>query len=91
MSVPHLGTVPVHQRVAAEVRASLARANLSGNRAASRLGWKQQYLSRRLSGTVPFDVSELYAIADLLDVPVGEFLPEATSRKAPSWPVTLAA
>ncbi|HEY1616477.1 MAG TPA: helix-turn-helix transcriptional regulator [Streptosporangiaceae bacterium] len=62
-----------YREVAAEVRASLARANLSGAKAATRLGWKQQYISRRLSGNVPFDVSELLALADLLNMQVTDF------------------
>jgi hypothetical protein len=62
-----------HQKVAAEVRAEMARQQLSGVRAAHALGWTQNYISRRLSGTVPFDVADLGALADLLEVPVGVF------------------
>lgn len=69
-----------YQAVAAEVRASLARANLTGSKAASHLGWKQQYISRRLSGTVPFDVSELLALADLLNVQVTDFFRPSLSE-----------
>jgi transcriptional regulator with XRE-family HTH domain len=75
MNVPQFEGMPMYKRVAAEVRAELARADLNGSQAAARLGWKQQYISRRLSGTVPFDVAELYEIAEMLDVPVERFLP----------------
>jgi transcriptional regulator with XRE-family HTH domain len=62
-----------HEAVAAEVRAGLARQKLSGVRAARKLGWTQNYISRRLSGSVPFDVTDLVAIAELLDIPVTRF------------------
>lgn len=64
----------IQEAIAEEVRALLARRRLSGNRAAMRLGWKQTYLSRRLTGAVPFDVADLMAIANLLEVPVTHFL-----------------
>ena len=59
--------------VADEVRAELARQRLSGVRAAKALGWTQNYIQRHLSGTVPFDVADLQALADLLEVPVTNF------------------
>lgn len=55
-----------------------------------RLGWKQQYISRRLNGTVPFDVVDLYALAELLDIEVEQFFPPrpASPRATvPSLPV----
>jgi transcriptional regulator with XRE-family HTH domain len=65
--------VSSHQAIAGEVRAELARQKLSGVRVAKQLGWTQNYISRRLSGTVPFDVADLQAIADYLEVPVTNF------------------
>jgi transcriptional regulator with XRE-family HTH domain len=62
-----------HELVAAEVRAELARQQLSGVRAAKALGWTQNYISVRLRGVVPFDVADLIKIADLLEVPVETF------------------
>lgn len=46
---------------------------MSGRSAAFALGWTQQYMSRRLTGIVPFDVADLEAIAALLGVPVTAF------------------
>lgn len=63
------------QMVAAEIWACLGRRRISANRAAQSLGWKQTYLSRRLTGSVSFSVPELYALAELLDVPVEQFFP----------------
>lgn len=62
-----------HELVAAEVRAGLARKQLSGVRAAKALGWTQNYLSVRLRGDVEFSVTDLVKIADLLEVPVSTF------------------
>lgn len=62
-----------YQAIADEVRAAMARQHLSGVKAAKALGWTQNYISRRLSGVVPFDVVDLQAIADLLEVPVTNF------------------
>jgi transcriptional regulator with XRE-family HTH domain len=62
-----------HQEIAAEVRAEMARQQLSGVRAAKKLGWTQNYIARRLSGTVPFDVADLAEVASLLGVPIRAF------------------
>lgn len=62
-----------HELVAAEVRAELARQQLSGVRAAKALGWTQNYISVRLRGEVPLDANDLIKIANLLEVPVGTF------------------
>jgi transcriptional regulator with XRE-family HTH domain len=61
------------EAVAAEVRAELARQQLSGIRAAKALGWTQNYISVRLRGAVPFDVVDLVAMANLLEVPPAQF------------------
>ena len=70
-----------HLRIAAEVRAQLARQRLSGRRAAFALGWKQPYIARRLSGDIPFDVNDLTALADLLGLPVSEFFEVPSTRE----------
>jgi transcriptional regulator with XRE-family HTH domain len=72
-----------HQLVAAEVRAEMARQQLSGVRAARALGWTQNYISVRLRGTVPFDVADLIKIADLLEVPVSTFFETAGGVRRP--------
>jgi transcriptional regulator with XRE-family HTH domain len=62
-----------HDDVAAEVRAHLARRRISGRRLAAQLGMTEPYLSRRLTGAVPFNVNDLSAIADYLELPVASF------------------
>jgi transcriptional regulator with XRE-family HTH domain len=69
--------------VAGEVRAYLGRRRLSGRAAAMQLGWTQQYMSRRLTGVIPFDVADLAALADLLEIPIVAFF-EGTEEIDPS-------
>ena len=59
--------------VAGEVRAWLARRQRSGRSVAQELGWTEIYLNRRIRGLVPFDVTDLGQLANLLDVPVTVF------------------
>jgi hypothetical protein len=82
MNVPQSS---LSETVAGEVRANLARKRRSGRSVALELGWTQPYMSRRLNGDVPFDVNDLAAIAEVLDVPVGVFFqkPDAV-RTAPT-------
>jgi hypothetical protein len=75
----------VHEAIVTEVRGQLARKRLSAVRAARALGWKQGYLARRMVGDVPFDTSDLVALAELLEVPVSVFFDTAGGfRKAPT-------
>jgi len=63
------------KRVAAEVRAEMARQQISQEKLASLTGLSQSRISRRLVGDRPFDVTELAAIAIALGVPVMQFMP----------------
>jgi len=60
--------------VAKNIRAELARAGISQTAAARALGLADSSLSRRLNGRHSFRVSELYALADLIGVPVHAFI-----------------
>ena len=64
---------PVTQ-AAGEVRAALARANVTQTTVAEVTGRSQAYWSRRLSGEVPMDVSDLAVIADLTGVPMSHLV-----------------
>lgn len=66
--------------VAAEIRAELARQQISGVRAAKSLGWTQNYISTRLRGVTPLSLDDLEAIAKLLEVPVSQFTEVATLK-----------
>lgn len=61
---------PTVERVAANVRAELARKGITQTDLAARLEKSQPFISRRLSGRVAFDVAELASIAAVLDVPI---------------------
>lgn len=75
-------------QVAGEVRAWLARRQISANQAAQSLGWSQTYLSRRLTGSQRLSVEDLIALGELLEVPPTAFFdtPDEAlmkSRKSP--------
>lgn len=70
----------MHEAVAIEVRAEMTRQKVSQAALADRLGWPQQRVSRRITGAVPFDVTELAAVAAALGVPVARFIPSAGDR-----------
>lgn len=73
------------ERVAAEVRAEMGRQRRSGSWLARALSQSQSAVQRRLQGDTPFDLNELSAVAEALDVPVSMFVspPEegAVSRR----------
>lgn len=64
------------QRVAGNVRAELARVRMSQAVAATYLGISQAAFSRRLLGTIDFNLTEISRLSELLDVPVGELIGE---------------
>lgn len=57
-------------RIGSRVRGLMAEKRVTQEQAAAALGLSQVAVSRRLSGSVPFDVNELKAVADLLDEPL---------------------
>ena len=63
------------QRVAAEVRAEMARQNVKQTKLAREVfGKYQQWFQARVAGDVPFSALELLDIADYLHVDVQQFL-----------------
>ena len=71
------------EQVAEEVRVVLARRRMSQKELGVAIGRSQPFMSRRLNGELPFDIAELAAIAEALDVPITDFLPpvEETDRR----------
>jgi transcriptional regulator with XRE-family HTH domain len=61
-------------QVATELRTELAKRHMSQTDLATRINVSKHYLSRRVCGHVPFNVDELQQIAEILDVPVEQFL-----------------
>lgn len=62
------------ERVAAEVRAALAREGRPQKFVGEVLGLSQPAVSRRMRGEIPFDVAELHKLAAALGVPAADFL-----------------
>lgn len=60
--------------VADNIRAEMARKRVTQQTVAEHLGVSQPAVAARMSGKTPLDVNELFAIADLLDVPASQLL-----------------
>ncbi|MDI9901346.1 helix-turn-helix transcriptional regulator [Rhodococcus sp. IEGM 1409] len=58
------------QEVAANVRSEAARRRISQKQLAKALGMSQQMLSQRMLGRIAFNVNELTAVANFLEIPV---------------------
>ena len=67
-------------RVAANVRAELARRRLTGSDLAKAIGLTQGSLSRRTTGVQPFSIDELHDVADFLGVSVVDLLGHEPQR-----------
>lgn len=65
------------EHVRGQIKAELARRDLTNTQLAARLGVSDMWVSRRLAGTVPIAVAELEQIADAIGIPVGVFLERA--------------
>ncbi|MFZ2172766.1 MAG: helix-turn-helix transcriptional regulator [Rhodococcus sp. (in: high G+C Gram-positive bacteria)] len=70
-----MNKTPAHQ-VADNVRGEAARKRISQRQLGEAIGLSQQSLSRRLLGRTAFDVNELSAIAEYLDIPVSTLISE---------------
>lgn len=66
------------EQVAAEVRAEMARQNISQETLSRAMNMNQATLSRRLNGRLPFTTDELAAAAHALGCPVNRFIPAIT-------------
>lgn len=65
------------ERVAAEVRAEMARQRRTQTELAEHLDMSQQAVSRRMTGELAWDVDEITDIADWLGVPLAALMAEA--------------
>lgn len=74
-------TTPLPERVAREIRAELARREMTQAMLAAAIGKNEMYVSRRIGiskeGRMPLDMADLELIAGALDVPVTQFLASA--------------
>lgn len=70
------------QSVAAEVRAEMARQQKAGVDLAKHLGMKQSTLSRRLTGEIAFNLDQIAAVAEWLEVEIERFVDVCTAKSA---------
>lgn len=82
MTTAPVGTVPLRERVAEELRALLARRKVTPTELGRRLGKSQTWVWRRLEGEVAFDLNDLEAIAAVLAVTPADLLPPDVRRGA---------
>ena len=66
--------------MAAEIRAWMGRRRATQSDLAKVLGKSQAYVSRRLSGEVPFDVDDLSRLADFFETTLRDLLDPAVRR-----------
>ena len=70
----------VSGKIAAEVRAEMARQSKTSRELAEAIGVRnRQSMSMRLRGEKPFTVEELMRLAEFLAVPIEQFLPASAS------------
>lgn len=81
-TVQHMRTADYPTRVAAEVRAEMARKNITALELSQLTGIPQTTLARRLRGFVPFDVAELAAVATVLEVDTPDLMRRASAGAA---------
>lgn len=65
---------------AGEIRATLARRQLTGKELASKLGVSRSWISYRLTGTTEIGLNDLQRIALALDIEVTDLLPTPADR-----------
>lgn len=73
-------TSPWVSATAENVRAVMARKRKRGTELARVLHLSQTAASRRMNGQTPIHVDELISVAEWLNVPVTDLLPETASR-----------
>lgn len=70
----------LREHVAEEIRVLLARRKMSGAELARRTGIKQSTMSRRMTAETAFDMDDLEAIANVLDIQIGDLFPRQDGR-----------
>lgn len=70
-------TQSLTHRVAAEVRAEMARQRVNQREVAKILGVSQPQVSQRLRGEIAFDTEELEKLARAFQVSASQFVPDA--------------
>ena len=77
---PTLNKQPLRERTAEEIRSLLARRRMSAAQLGRLMGVSQAYVWRRLTSETAFDLNDLEAIAEILEVGVVDLLPSDARR-----------
>ena len=75
------GPPPLRVTIAEEIRALMGRRRMSAVRLGAAIGRSQSYMSRRMTGEIPFDVDDLDAICAALDVPITRLIGVDATRQ----------
>lgn len=62
----------LNRSIASEIRAMLARREITQGAFARQCGWSIAFFSRRMNGEVPFNTDEIERIAKELDIPLDQ-------------------
>lgn len=79
-----LDTDHAQRHIAAEVRAELARQQVTDSMIAEAMGQNQQWFNRRKNGDVPFSAAELAFVATYLGVPIEQLFGRGIKPVNPS-------
>lgn len=72
--------------VADTVRAELARQRRTAGDLAVALGVTPHTVGKRLNGTIPFDMAELYVVAAFLSIPITRLTSPASNKQTEDVP-----
>ena len=86
MSIDVTAGLTLSRRVAAEIRAEMARQQTSGRTLAARLGRSPNWLSLKTSGTSKLDLDEIELIANALGVTVVDLFPRKDREVTVTYP-----
>lgn len=70
--------------VAEEVRAAMGRKGVTKSELGRRIGQSHRWVGDRANGKIPFDVDELFRVAEALDVDVALFVSPTITTRYPS-------
>lgn len=79
-------TTSLNEAIISEVRTTLARRKLTQAQLAKECGWVPQYLSRRMTGEIPWSTDEIETLATVLDIPLTDLTNPVEKHRAEVTP-----
>lgn len=80
MYCSRMATTSIAELTAQKIAHAITVRGLSRNKVANLAGFSPNTLRRKLAGGEPFNVAEIYRLAQALDVPAAQLLPEDLTR-----------